>query len=158
MEEVVINDDEMMGFIMRQVGIEGVSMSYRDIDLILSAQMKFLREKGLVVEVDEIQTKDSVVSDESYEVTIKSLTIDRYPIFLDGELRCLITNPGKLMIKGPMEDALYDTFKQRVLKGSKHTYTVTLSNGRVSNGYLAFSSCERQKESKQVEITAETTE
>lgn len=61
MEEVVINDDEMMGFIMRQVGIEGVSMSYRDIDLILSAQMKFLREKGLVEEVDEIQTKDGVV-------------------------------------------------------------------------------------------------
>lgn len=164
MEDVVINDDEMMGYIIRKASEDdGVALNYDDVKTVLDAQDKFFESKGLIEAVDEINTKDGAVSTKVYqfkdEVRAVSLSIDESPIFLGDNLWCSVRDPGELVLMGEMGLLMYDLFKQRVLKGTKHSYTVTLSDGKMSSGYLHFTSSEMRKgDPLLVEITAEITE
>lgn len=157
MKKININRDEMMGFIIRTASEEdGVMLSYDDVESVLNAQMKFYGEKGLVEEVDEIRTKDGVVSN---RVAVTALSVDGSPIFFDDDLQCVITNPGELTIKGIMGPDLYNEIRDGVLKGTKHSYKISLSNGRITSGYLCFTGNELlpgvPEELTKVKVTAE---
>lgn len=49
MSEPVINEDELIGYIMRKTG-DSHSLYYDDVRAVLDAEMEFLKEKGLVEE------------------------------------------------------------------------------------------------------------
>lgn len=48
MSEPVINEDEMVGFIMRQAHENGEKLNYDSVTSVLAYQIMFYEEKGLI--------------------------------------------------------------------------------------------------------------
>lgn len=51
MSEKVINEDEMIGYILRKTSIEH-NLNYEEVQAVLDAEIDFLREKGIVEDGD----------------------------------------------------------------------------------------------------------
>lgn len=49
MDEKTINEDELIGYIMRKTSFNH-SLSYAEVKSVLEAEMEFLKEKGIAVE------------------------------------------------------------------------------------------------------------
>lgn len=42
-----VNEDELVGFIMRQAANKGIGLYYEDIRTVLDAELEFLKKKGI---------------------------------------------------------------------------------------------------------------
>lgn len=51
-EEISVNEDELIGYIMRKTGRDH-TLYYEDVRAVLDAELDFLREKGIVKEAKE---------------------------------------------------------------------------------------------------------
>ena len=169
-EEIIINDDEMIGYIMRTLSNEGTDINYDVVESVLDAQQSFYESKGLIEEAYELHTKVGVITDnetskEPFQfqdsVRAVSLTVGGELVDLDDGFWCAVRASGELVLVGEASRYLRGVARQGILSKTKHPYSAILNNGKFMTGYLFFTSFELSRDvgvEDLVEIIAETIE
>lgn len=141
MTEPTINEDELVGYIMRKVNEDkDLNLMYEDVRYVLDAHIDYMIEKSIAEEADQTVNKN----DSGLGVC---MNFDNIPgcIFSDFLLR----DEESITIKSLLIEEQYKAIVEHVSKNTSCNYNAMWPDGRLTTGELRFKSIdERLKDDK----------